>query len=429
MGAVVREKGLFQDPLFPCFPPAPLAGLLVTPVTPSVDRIFVVLLTMNIGIVCYPTYGGSGVVATELGKSLAARGHKVHFITYSRPFRLDAFTQNITFHAVHVNDYPLFEFPPYESALASKMVDVARYHDLDLFHVHYAIPHASTGFMARSILESLGRYVPMVTTLHGTDITLVGKNESMVPTITYSINQSDGVTAVSGFLRDATFEAFDITREIEVIPNFVDSERFKRQNKDHFRKLIAQNNEKIILHTSNFRKVKRVEDVIMTFQHVREEVEAKLLMIGDGPERTKAEAVCREHALCDDIIFLGNQNSVEELYSLGDLFLMPSGSESFGLSALEAMSCSVPVISSNAGGLPEINLNGVTGYTCDIGGVECMGKGAIDLLTNPERWQQFSENARKKALEYTLDNIVPMYESYYAKILAQKERQIQKTPS
>ena len=384
---------------------------------------FVVLITMNIGIVCYPTYGGSGVIATELGKSLAARGHKIHFITYSRPFRLDAFAQNITFHAVHVNDYPLFEYPPYESALASTMVDVARYQDLDLFHVHYAIPHASAGFMARSILESLGRYVPMVTTLHGTDITLVGKNSSMTPAVTYSINQSDGVTAVSAYLRDATFEAFNVQRDIEVIPNFVDTERFQRQNKEHFRKLIAQHDEKIVLHTSNFRKVKRVEDVIHTFQHLRNAMPAKLLMVGDGPERAIAEAACREHHLCDDIIFLGNQNPVEELYSLGDLFIMPSASESFGLSALEAMSCSVPVVSSNAGGLPEININGETGYVCEIGDTECMGKAAVEILKDEERWQQFSKNARKKALEFTLDNVVPQYENYYARILALKEGQ------
>lgn len=377
---------------------------------------------MNIGIVCYPTYGGSGVVATELGKSLAARGHKVHFITYSRPIRLDTFTQNVTLHSVQVHDYPLFEYPPYEAALASTMVDVARYQDLDLFHVHYAIPHASAGFMARSILESMGLSVPVITTLHGTDITLVGQNKSMEPVVTYSINQSDGVTAVSDFLKQATYDAFGVTNDIRVIPNFVDTERFARQDKEHFRKMIAQNDEKLVLHTSNFRKVKRVEDVILTFRKLLSKVNAKLLMIGDGPERAKAEAKCRELDLCSQIIFLGNQNPVEEIYSIGDLFLMPSASESFGLSALEAMSCGVPVISSNAGGLPEININGKTGYACDIGDTDCMGEKAIYVLENQARWEEFSKNARESALQYTLDAIVPQYEGYYQEVLDKRRK-------
>ncbi len=372
---------------------------------------------MNIGIVCYPTYGGSGVIATELGKSLAQRGHMIHFITYSRPIRLPSFTQNVNFHAVQVQDYPLFDYPPYESALASTMTDVALYHDIDLFHVHYAIPHASAGVMAREMLKDLGRYVPVVTTLHGTDITLVGKNKSMEPVVTYAINHSDGITAVSDYLRQATFDAFKINKEIEVIPNFVDTERFSRQDKEHFRKIVAQNDEKIVLHTSNFRKVKRVEDVIRSFMHIRKEVNAKLLMIGDGPERAKAEATCRELDLCDSIVFLGNQNPVEELYSIGDLFLMPSASESFGLSALEAMACGVPVISSNAGGLPEINKNGITGYTCDIGDVACMGQHAVHVLKDTQRWNEFSRNARETAMKYSLDAIIPFYEKYYQRIL------------
>lgn len=372
---------------------------------------------MNIGIVCYPTYGGSGVVATELGKSLAQRGHKIHFITYSRPIRLPSFTQNINFHAVQVQDYPLFDYPPYESALASTMTDVAMYQDLDLFHVHYAIPHASAGVMAREMLKDLGRYVPVVTTLHGTDITLVGKNKSMEPVVTYAINQSDGITAVSDFLRQDTYNAFKIRKEIEVIPNFVDTERFSRQDKEHFRKIVAQNDEKIVLHTSNFRKVKRVEDVIRSFMYIQKEINAKLLMIGDGPERAKAEATCRELDLCDNIVFLGNQNPVEELYSIGDLFLMPSASESFGLSALEAMACGVPVISSNAGGLPEINKNGITGYTCDIGDVECMGQHAVHVLKDTQRWADFSRNARETAMKYSLDAIIPYYEAYYQRVL------------
>lgn len=372
---------------------------------------------MNIGIVCYPTYGGSGVVATELGKSLALRGHTVHFITYSRPIRLESFTQNVTFHSVQVHDYPLFEYPPYEAALASTMVDVARYQDLDLFHVHYAIPHASAGVLARNILKSLGKYVPVVTTLHGTDITLVGQNESMEPVVTYSINESDGVTAVSEFLKKATYDAFGVSKDIRVIPNFVDTVRFARQDKEHFRKMIAPNDEKLVLHTSNFRKVKRVEDVILTFQKLLTKVNAKLLMIGDGPERAKAEAKCRELDLCSSIHFLGTQNPVEEIYSIGDLFLMPSASESFGLSALEAMSCGVPVVSSNAGGLPEINVNGLTGYACDIGDTESMGEKAIYILEDAERWQKFSKNARAMAEKYNLEAIVPQYEAYYAEIL------------
>ncbi len=372
---------------------------------------------MNIGIVCYPTYGGSGVIATELGKSLAQRGHTVHFITYSRPIRLPSFTQNINFHAVQVQEYPLFEYPPYESALASTMTDVAMYQDIDLFHVHYAIPHASAGVMAREMLRDLGKNVPVVTTLHGTDITLVGKNKSMESVVAYAINQSDGITAVSDFLLRATYDAFKINKEIEVIPNFVDTERFSRQNKEHFRKIVAQNDEKIILHTSNFRKVKRVEDVIRSFMHIRKEINAKLLMIGDGPERAMAEATCRELKLCRNIVFLGNQDPVEELYSIGDLFLMPSASESFGLSALEAMACGVPVISSNAGGLPEINQNGVTGFTCDVGDVQCMGQRAVQVLSDTHRWNEFSLNARETAMKYSLDAIIPCYERYYKRIL------------
>ncbi|MEM7035424.1 MAG: N-acetyl-alpha-D-glucosaminyl L-malate synthase BshA [Bacteroidota bacterium] len=374
---------------------------------------------MNIGIVCYPTYGGSGVVATELGKSLALRGHKVHFITYSRPIRLGMFTQNVTFHEVRVQDYPLFEYPPYESALASTMVDVARYQNIDVFHVHYAIPHASAGMLARNILADMGRYVPLITTLHGTDITLVGKEKAYEPVVAYSINQSDGITAVSDFLRRSTHDTFPIRKEIEVIPNFVDTERFSRQDKEHFHKIIAPNGEKIVLHTSNFRKVKRIEDVILAFQRIRGGVNSKLLMVGDGPERSKAEALCRELDLCSDIVFLGNQNPVEELYSIGDLFLMPSASESFGLSALEAMACGMPCITSDAGGLPEINLNGKTGYVCAVGDVDNMGARGVEILSDDKKWADFSTNAREKALEFDREAVVPQYEKYYEKILQQ----------
>ncbi len=377
---------------------------------------------MNIGIVCYPTYGGSGVLATELGKSLAARGHKVHFITYSRPIRLGHFVQNVTFHEVRLQDYPLFDYPPYESALASTMVDVARYQNLDLFHVHYAIPHASAAVMARNILADMGKHVPVITTLHGTDITLVGREKSFEPVVAWSINQSDGVTAVSGFLRQATLDAFPIRREIEVIPNFVDLDRFKRQDKEHFRKIIATNNEKLIIHTSNFRKVKRVEDVVRAFEIIHRKVKSKLLMVGDGPERSNAEALCRELHLCDDIIFLGNQNPVEELYSIGDLFLMPSESESFGLSALEAMACGIPCVTSNTGGLPEVNLDGVTGYVCDVGDVESMGARAISILEDQDRWNLFSKQAIAQSLEYDIEKIVPLYERYYEQVISRQHQ-------
>jgi L-malate glycosyltransferase len=375
---------------------------------------------MNIGIVCYPTYGGSGVVATELGKSLALRGHKVHFITYSRPIRLGHFTQNITFHEVKAQDYPLFEYPPYESALASTMVDVARYQNLDLFHVHYAIPHASAGYLARNILADMGKRVPLITTLHGTDITLVGKEKAYGPVVAYSINQSDGVTAVSDYLRKATYESFDIRRPIEVIPNFVDLDRFSRQDKEHFRKMVAPANQKIILHTSNFRKVKRVLDVVEIFARIREKVNAKLLMIGDGPERTKAEELCRELHLCDDIVFLGSQNPVEEIYSIGDLFLMPSETESFGLSALEAMACGIPCITSFAGGLPEIVIHGKTGFYAPVGDVDTMAQHAISLLMDPDQWREFSLAARARSEEFRLENIVPLYEDYYLSVLEGK---------
>jgi N-acetyl-alpha-D-glucosaminyl L-malate synthase BshA len=373
---------------------------------------------MNIGIVCYPTYGGSGVLATELGKSLAARGHNIHFITYDRPIRLGHFVQNVLFHEVRLSDYPLFEYPPYESALTSTMVDVGRYQNIDLFHVHYAIPHASAAVMARNILAGMGRYVPVITTLHGTDITLVGKEKSFEPVVAYSINQSDGVTAVSEYLRQATLDAFPITNEIKVIPNFVDTNRFQRQDKEHFRRLVAPNNEKLIIHTSNFRKVKRVEDVIKTFGIVRQTVRSKLLMVGDGPERSKAEALCREMHLCDDIVFLGNQNPVEELYSIGDLFLMPSASESFGLSALEAMACGIPCVTSDAGGLPEVIINGVTGFACAVGDVDSMAARSVEILSDDARWKEFSAQSIAHASGFDIEKVVPLYENYYQQVLS-----------
>src|SRR5687767_504138 len=371
---------------------------------------------MNIGIVCYPTFGGSGVVATELGKALAKEGHKIHFITYSQPSRLDFLNENLFYHEVDFRSYPLFEFPPYELALASKMVSVGKNEKLDLLHVHYAIPHASAAYMARQILKTHGVTIPFVTTLHGTDITLVGKDASYEPVVTFSINQSDGVTAVSEHLRTETYESFKITNEIEVIPNFIDLEKFKKQKKEHFKKAICPNGEALIVHTSNFRKVKRVQDVINVFANLHAEVASKLLMIGDGPERTKAENLCRELNIVDAVRFLGKLEAVEEVLSVADLFLMPSEKESFGLAALEAMACEVPVISSNAGGLPELNVHGVTGFMSAVGDVEDMTSKALFVL-DKDNLPKFKENALIRAKEFDISRILPLYENYYHKIL------------
>lgn len=374
---------------------------------------------MNIGIVCYPTVGGSGVVATELGLALASRGHKIHFITYNRPIRLATFSENIFFHEVRTKDYPLFDFVPYESALASMMVDVARYHKLDLFHVHYAVPHASVAFLAKQILKDEGIHIPVITTLHGTDITLVGKNPAYDPVVRFSIKHSDGVTAVSHFLKDATIDHFNVGQDMRVIYNFVDDKRFNRQDKEHFRRMVAQGGEKLLVHASNFRKVKRIKDIIKIFGKVREEVKSKLLMVGDGPERAGAEELCRELGLCDDIIFLGRQTAVEEIFSIGDLFIIPSENESFGLSALEAMACGMPVIASNAGGLPELVLNGEVGYTSDVGDIEDMAKNAVKLLSNDDLWSQFSSKARERASGFSPEKIVDKYESYYQEVVGE----------
>ena len=375
---------------------------------------------MKIGIVCYPTYGGSGVVATELGKGLAKKGHQIHFITYRQPARLLTFQENVFYHEVTAADYPLFDYPPYDTALTSKLVDVVKYENLDLLHVHYAIPHATVAYMAKKILLQEGRYVPVVTTLHGTDITLVGSDPSFAPVVAFSINKSDGVTAVSENLRKQTFEFFDIQNDIQVIHNFIDFERFKKSDKDHFRKAIAPNNEKILVHTSNFRKVKRVDDVIHIFKKVHDRIPSKLLLIGDGPERRKMEDLCRKIGLCDEIRFLGKQDAVEELLAVSDLFLMPSGSESFGLAALEAMACEVPVISSNVGGLPELNINGITGFLSNLGNVNEMAANAINLLENDELLQKFRLNALKQAKRFDISNILPQYEKYYEYIVKEK---------
>ncbi len=371
---------------------------------------------IKIGIVCYPTFGGSGVVATELGKALAKEGHKVHFITYSQPSRLDFLNENLFYHEVDFRSYPLFEYPPYELALASKMVSVVKNEGLDLLHVHYAIPHASAAYMAKQILKTQGIFIPVVTTLHGTDITLVGKDPSYEPVVTFSINESDGVTAVSEDLRKETYEHFKITKEIDVIPNFIDLEKFKKQKKDHFKKAICPKGEALIVHTSNFRKVKRIGDVISIFANIHAEIPAKLLMIGDGPERAKAEAQSKELNIEGDVRFLGKLEAIEEVLSVADLFLMPSEKESFGLAALEAMACEVPLISSNAGGLPELNVQGVTGFLSPVGDVEDMTRKALFVL-DKNNLPTFKLNALKRAKEFDITNILPMYERVYQRVL------------
>lgn len=371
---------------------------------------------IKIGIVCYPTFGGSGVVATELGKGLAKEGHQIHFITYSQPTRLDFLNENLFYHEVNTRTYPLFEYAPYELALASKMVSVVKHERLDLLHVHYAIPHASAAYMAKQILKSQGILIPVVTTLHGTDITLVGKDPTYEPVVTFSINQSDGVTAVSKDLRKETYNSFKITNEIEVIPNFIDLEKFKKQKKDHFKKAICPGGESLIVHTSNFREVKRVLDVVKIFNNIVKEIPAKLLMIGDGPERDNAENLCRELRISDDVRFLGKLEAVEEVLSVADLFLMPSEKESFGLAALEAMACEVPVISTNTGGLPELNVQGGTGFLSSVGDIEDMTRKALFVL-DPSNLPRFKENALQRAKEFDISRILPLYESYYEYVM------------
>jgi N-acetyl-alpha-D-glucosaminyl L-malate synthase BshA len=378
---------------------------------------------MKIGIVCYPTFGGSGVVATELGKALADRGHQIHFVTYNQPARLDFFSENLFYHEVSVSQYPLFDYPPYELALASRLVDVVRFEQLDLLHVHYAIPHASAAFMAKQILATYGISIPFITTLHGTDITLVGQDSTYKPVVTFSINKSDGVTAVSEHLKQDTYKYFDIEKDIRVIPNFIDLTRFSLKAKDHFKKAIAPNGEKVLVHTSNFRKVKRTEDVIKMFAKVIEKIPSKLLMVGDGGERSVCEQLSRDLGISEHVRFLGKQDAIEEILSVSDLFLMPSQSESFGLAALEAMACKVPVISSNAGGLPELNIEGVTGFLKDVGDVDGMAERAIYILEDEARLNQFKENALARAKELELANIMPLYESYYREVIEASKQQ------
>ncbi|MCB9246609.1 MAG: N-acetyl-alpha-D-glucosaminyl L-malate synthase BshA [Flavobacteriales bacterium] len=372
---------------------------------------------MKIGIVCYPTYGGSGVIATELGHYLAKQGHAVHFLSYEQPARLDYFNENIFYHEVNVSQYPLFRYPPYELALTSKIVDLVQSTGLDVIHVHYAIPHAAAAVMAKYILKTKGIDLPVITTLHGTDITLVGKDATYRPVVTYALNESDGITAVSNSLRSDTFEQFEVTREIEVIPNFVDFHRFSKKPREHFKKAIAPNGERIVVHVSNFRKVKRVEDVIQVFSRIRQRVPSRLLLIGDGPERMNMERVCRDLGICDWVTFLGKQEAVEEILSVSDLFLMPSQTESFGLAALEAMACEVPVVASNTGGIPEVVIDGRVGYICPVGDIEAMAEKGTYILSDPDRLSNFKAAAYQHALSYDILQVGPRYEAYYQEVI------------
>ena len=372
---------------------------------------------MRIGIVLYPTFGGSGVLATELGKALAKKGHQVHFISYSQPARLEAFVENIFYHEVYIPQYPLFQHAPYETALAGKIVEIVRSNHLELMHVHYAIPHASAALLAKMILKEEGLNMPVVTTLHGTDITLVGREASYEPVVTWSINQSDAVTAVSDSLVRDTLKHFAVKRPIRMIPNFIDFERFNKKPRQHFKDLIAPNNERILVHTSNFRKVKRVEDVVRIFDIIQQKIPAKLLLIGDGPERSNIEKVCRELHVCDKVTYLGKQEAIEEILSICDLFILPSESESFGLSALEAMACEVPVISSNAGGLTEVNIDGVTGFLSDIGNYEEMAGNALTLLQDDAMLIQFRKNALEQAKTFDLNSILNQYVAVYEEMI------------
>jgi len=371
---------------------------------------------MKIGMVLYPTYGGSGVVGTELGKALAKKGHQVHFITYSQPVRLGSFRENIFYHEVAVSDYPLFEYQPYETTLASKMVDVVKYEKLDILHVHYAIPHASAAYMAQQILKSQGISIPFITTLHGTDITLVGKDPSFEPVITFCLNQSDAVTAVSESLKADTFKHFAMQGEIHVIPNFI-SQDTNGSNSKQNRICYAKNDEVLFCHISNFRKVKRVEDVIKVFHLVNQQRPSKLLLVGDGPERYTLETMCRELNLCDKIIFVGKIQDTKHVLEMVDIFLLPSETESFGLAALEAMAVGVPVISSNTGGIPEVNVHGVTGYLSNVGDVEDMAKNALKIVSSEANLEEFRKNSLLRALDFDLDKILPMYENLYIEVV------------
>ncbi|ADV50390.1 glycosyl transferase group 1 [Cellulophaga algicola DSM 14237] len=372
---------------------------------------------MKIAIVCYPTFGGSGVVATELGIALANRGHEVHFVTYKQPVRLELLNNNIFFHEVHVPEYALFHYQPYELALSSKLVDTVRLYGIDLLHVHYAIPHAYAGYMAKKMLQEEGIFIPMITTLHGTDITLVGKHPFYKPAVTFSINKSDIVTSVSQNLKDATLELFDIENPIEVIPNFIDVSNRENNFTDCQRSMMAKEDERIITHISNFRKVKRIPDVIKIFNKIQQEIPAKLLMVGEGPEKEKAELLCEELGIADKVVFLGNSNQVDKILCFSDLFLLPSETESFGLAALEAMINKTPVVSSNAGGIPEVNIQGVTGYLSEVGNISEMAENSLKILRDSEILAQFKENAVGNAYKFDIKRILPLYEAAYERAL------------
>ena len=375
---------------------------------------------MKIGVVLYPTFGGSGVVATELGKALAKKGHQIHFITYSQPVRLGSFHENIYYHEVSVSNYPLFEYQPYETELASKLVDVVKYENLDLLHVHYAIPHASAAFMAQQILKTQGISIPFITTLHGTDITLVGKDPSFEPVIRFCINASNAVTTVSQSLKNDTIKYFGIEREIHVIPNFIDvQENSIMFSHQELRQKYANKDEKIICHISNFRPVKRIEDVIKIFALIDQKIDAKLILVGDGPDRYMAEKLSRELGLIDRVIFFGKVRDTNHILPIADLFLLPSETESFGLAALEAMAVGVPVVSSNTGGIPEVNLHNYSGFLSDVGDIEQMAEFAIDLLSDTDKLDLFKEQAKKRAEVFSLDAILPLYEKLYHEVMNQ----------
>lgn len=373
---------------------------------------------MKIAIVCYPTFGGSGVVATELGLELAKKGNEIHFITYKQPVRLEQLNPNIFYHEVNVQEYPLFHYQPYELALSSKIVDMVKLHKIELLHVHYAIPHAYAGYMAKQMLQEEGIYIPMVTTLHGTDITLVGKHPNYKTAVTFSINNSDVVTSVSGSLKNETNEIFNIKKDIKVIPNFIDfTDITHRSERKCERHILANENEKIITHISNFRSVKRIPDVVDIFYKIQKQIPAKLLMVGDGPEKEKAEEQCERLGITDKVIFFGNTHEINRILCSSDLFLLPSQTESFGLAALEAMALEVPVISSNSGGLPEVNIHGYSGYLSDVGNTDEMAENAVKILSDEAVLAEFKSNARKTAQKFEIKNILPLYEKLYEEAL------------
>jgi N-acetyl-alpha-D-glucosaminyl L-malate synthase BshA len=373
---------------------------------------------MKIAIVCYPTFGGSGVVATELGLELAHRGHEIHFITYRQPVRLALLNSNVHYHEVNVPEYPLFHYQPYELALSSKLVDMVKLYNIELLHVHYAIPHAYAGYMAKQMLKNEGIKIPMVTTLHGTDITLVGNHPVYKPAVTFSINKSDIVTSVSQSLKDETNKLFNIRKEIHVIPNFIELEKIRNESQISCnRSVMAKKEERIVTHISNFRKVKRIPDIIKIFYKIQQKIPAKLMMVGDGPEKRGAEQLCKELGILDKVIFFGNSNEIDQILSYSDLFLLPSETESFGLAALEAMAWSVPVISSNSGGLPEVNFDGVSGYLSTVGDIDSMAENALKILSDEITLAQFKEKALSVAQQFDIKNILPLYEELYQQAL------------